>query len=170
MQSKNHVPKLNMETSTTGCCPKFDPKPWDGKVLEFDNKTFVKVSTRSFLHIPMNMGGVIGDTWKVIESADADDKDEFIMLSQDISPWKAEHYFWVTKEVPGMNNAKLSGKYKTKVFEGPFKDAKKWYDEMAKIAKEAGAEPTNIFFYYTTCPKCAKVYGKNYVVGLAQIG
>jgi hypothetical protein len=24
-------------------------------------------------------------------------------------------------------------------------------------------------FYYTTCPKCAKRYGKNYVVLLAQI-
>ena len=26
-----------------------------------------------------------------------------------------------------------------------------------------------MFFYYTTCPKCAKAYGKNYVVLLAQV-
>ena len=26
-----------------------------------------------------------------------------------------------------------------------------------------------LFFYYTTCPRCAKQYGKNYVVGLAQV-
>lgn len=25
-----------------------------------------------------------------------------------------------------------------------------------------------MFFYYTACPKCAKAYGKNYVVLLAQ--
>jgi len=25
------------------------------------------------------------------------------------------------------------------------------------------------YFYYTTCPKCAKKYGKNYVVLLAQV-
>ncbi len=25
------------------------------------------------------------------------------------------------------------------------------------------------YFYYTTCPKCAKKYGKNYVVLLAEI-
>ncbi len=25
------------------------------------------------------------------------------------------------------------------------------------------------FNYYTTCPKCAKKYGKNYVVILAQV-
>jgi hypothetical protein len=26
-----------------------------------------------------------------------------------------------------------------------------------------------MYFFYTTCPKCAKKYGKNYVVILAQI-
>jgi hypothetical protein len=26
-----------------------------------------------------------------------------------------------------------------------------------------------LYFFYTTCPKCAKAYGKNYVVLLAQI-
>jgi len=25
------------------------------------------------------------------------------------------------------------------------------------------------FFYYTTCPKCAKHYGKNYVVAFAEV-
>ncbi|MHC4509420.1 MAG: hydrolase [Planctomycetota bacterium] len=26
-----------------------------------------------------------------------------------------------------------------------------------------------MYFFYTTCPKCAKVYGKNYTVLLAKI-
>jgi hypothetical protein len=26
-----------------------------------------------------------------------------------------------------------------------------------------------LYFFYTTCPKCAKHYGKNYVVLLAQV-
>ncbi|MGE5758418.1 MAG: hydrolase [Sideroxydans sp.] len=26
-----------------------------------------------------------------------------------------------------------------------------------------------LYFYYTTCPKCAKKYGKNYVVILAEV-
>jgi hypothetical protein len=26
-----------------------------------------------------------------------------------------------------------------------------------------------LYFFYTTCPKCAQVYGKNYVVLLAKI-
>jgi hypothetical protein len=26
-----------------------------------------------------------------------------------------------------------------------------------------------VYFFYTTCPKCAEVYGKNYVVGVVEI-
>ncbi|MGD9980573.1 MAG: hydrolase [Hyphomonadaceae bacterium] len=26
-----------------------------------------------------------------------------------------------------------------------------------------------IYLFYTTCPKCAKAYGKNYVVAVAQL-
>ena len=25
------------------------------------------------------------------------------------------------------------------------------------------------YFFYTTCPRCAKHYGKNYVVGVAKV-
>jgi len=27
----------------------------------------------------------------------------------------------------------------------------------------------NMYFFYTTCPKCAEHYGKNYVVILAKV-
>ncbi len=30
-------------------------------------------------------------------------------------------------------------------------------------------EIKKLYLFYTTCPKCAKYYGKNYVVLLAQI-
>ena len=33
---------------------------------------------------------------------------------------------------------------------------------------EQGRSSEKLYFWYTTCPKCAKVYGKNYVVLLAE--
>lgn len=169
MYQTNHVPALNMETSTTGCCPQFDASAWDGQTFVFEDKLFVKAVTRSFMHVPINLGSVITKTWKAIEDAGAKDEDEFIMLSLDVSPWKTEQYFWVAKEVPGLENVKLSGTFEAKVFEGPYRDAKKWYDTMVELVKSKGKEQKRIFFYYTTCPKCAKTYGKNYVVGLAEV-
>ena len=36
---------------------------------------------------------------------------------------------------------------------------------MARRGREAGT----VYFFYTTCPKCLEVYGKNYVVAVAAL-
>ena len=38
-----------------------------------------------------------------------------------------------------------------------------------ELATEKGVEVKKIYLYYTTCPKCAQKWGKNYVVGFLQI-
>jgi len=164
----NQIPKINMENSETGCCPKFDPEPWDNKEFKFEDKLFVKANTFSIFHIPLNMGSVMGKTWKAIQEAEAA-IDEFLVLSYDPSPWKGEHLFAVKKEVPGQKNIKLSGTFYSKVFEGPYKDAPKWMKEMEKMVEEKGEKAKKIYFFYTSCPKCSKHYGKNYIVGFAQV-
>jgi effector-binding domain-containing protein len=73
------------------------------------------------------------------------------------------------KQIIFPENIKISGTFLTKVFEGPYKDAGKWYKEIKKMAEEKGIPNNKIYFYYTTCPKCAKKWGKNYVVGFLQI-
>lgn len=151
------------------CCAKFDPTPWDNQEIVWDNKLFVKIKSNSFLYIPLNMGAMMKRICDKLdkEGANLDAKD-WIMMSKDVSPWKCEHYLAVGKEVSGEKNLKISGTFLTKVFEGPYKNVKSWYQEMQALAKEKGV-PTDIYFYYTTCPKCLKKYGKNYVVGLAKI-
>ena len=39
---------------------------------------------------------------------------------------------------------------------------------MDRLVRANGDLPGKIWFFYTTCPKCAKAYGKNYVVGVAE--
>lgn len=165
----NHLPKVSFDAPETGCCPRFNPEPWDGQTFVFENKLFVKGTTLNFLHMPLTMGRMIGKTWKQITDAGADSKDEFVLLSYDLSPWKGEHYFSVEKEVPGAEMVRLSGTYLTKVFEGPYRDAKKWVHEMDEYVKSQGKETQKLYFYYTTCPKCYKHYGKNYIVAFAQV-
>lgn len=63
----------------------------------------------------------------------------------------------------------LTGDFVTKVFEGPYRDAKDWCAEMEQLVRDRGSLPGRVYFFYTTCPKCAKHYGKNYVVGVAEI-
>ncbi len=68
-----------------------------------------------------------------------------------------------------MQNVKLSGTFLTKVFEGPYQNAPKWLKEMEAYVAEQGKKAQKYYFYYTTCPKCAKKWGKNYVVIFAQV-
>jgi len=164
----NELPKIDMKKSETGCCPVFDSSPWDEKEYEFKDKPFVRFTTRSFLHIPLNMGSQMKKVYEAAEKAGASTY-EFALLSNDLSAWKAEHYYAVTKEVPGVDNENLTGKYLTKVFEGPYSGVRKWHGQLKEYAISKGKDPKKLFFYYTTCPKCAKHYKKNYVVGFAQV-
>jgi hypothetical protein len=78
-------------------------------------------------------------------------------------------YLAVDKEIPDAENVQLSGKYLSKVYEGDFKDTGKWMEDFADYAKGRNIETKKTYMWYTTCPKCAKEYGKNYVVVIAEI-
>jgi hypothetical protein len=65
--------------------------------------------------------------------------------------------------------ATLSGNYLTKVFEGPYREAGTWVREMERFVSSAEKQLRKLYFFYTTCPKCAKHYGKNYVVAFAEV-
>ena len=152
------------------CCPKFDPTPWENQEITWDNKMFIKDYVKSFFYMPLNFSSMMKRAWGKVEKADAQpDMKDWLMLSHDLSPWKSEHYLAVNKNVPDAENTTLSGTFLTKVFEGPYKNAGKWYKEMEEVAKSKNKKAKKVFLYYTTCPKCGKKWGKNYVVGFAQI-
>ena len=156
------------EDSETGCCPRFNPEPWDEKEVTFDNRLFIKDHVRSFFHIPLNFGKVMVKNMELIQKADALEP-EPLMLSDEKSLWGSDIYIAVSKEVPGAETARISGTFMTKVFEGPYKNAGQWAKEMKGYVKSKAKELNKMYFFYTTCPKCAETYGKNYTVILAQI-
>ena len=45
----------------------------------------------------------------------------------------------------------------------------KWRDDFEQHAEKTGLSISKIFMWYATCPKCAKKYGKNYVVIIGRI-
>ncbi len=165
----NALPHYDMSDNPTNCCPRFKPEGWDEQELHFKEKPFVKATTRSLFHIPLNMGTVFPKTFAAIEKAGAQDMEQFIVLSYDPSAWRSEHYFAVTKDVPDQEMVQMNGDFLTKVFEGPYKDAPKMEKEMETFVKSRAKEVKRTYFFYTTCPKCAKYYGKNYMVAVAEI-
>ena len=158
----------NQTIKSTGCCEPFNPDPWQDKEINWQDKLFVKDHVVSFFHIPLNMGKKIIKNMELIEKAEAKAPYQ-LMLTDEKSLWGADIYIDVIKEVPGANMAKLSGTFLTKVFEGPYQNVGKWAEEMKKYVENKNKEIKKLYFSYTTCPKCAKTYGKNYVVLFAEI-
>jgi hypothetical protein len=150
------------------CCPRFDPGPWDGKELVWEGKRFVKDRVRSVLHIPLNFGAVMKRNVLRIEAAGAT-PESMVVLSDENSLWGADVYLSVTKDVPGAEMAEISGTFLSKVFEGPYRNVRSWIGEMKKEVQNKGRHLRKLYMFYTTCPTCARKYGKNYVVILAQV-
>lgn len=150
------------------CCPPFKPKAWDGKILKWKDKRFVKGKVFTVFHIPVNFGKVIARLNAKVGAAGAK-VPGWLCLSDHTSKWNMDLYLAVDKEVPGLENLKMSGKFLSKVYDGPYQDTGKWCDDFREYAKKKGLTVKRWFMWYTTCPKCAKKYGKNYTVIIAEV-
>lgn len=150
------------------CCPRFDPQPWDETEFTWDNRRFVKDHVISFLHIPLNFGAVMKRNVGPIHAAGAF-PEPVVILTDENSLWGADVYIEVTLDIPGMSMTTISGSFLSKVFEGPYRNIRKWMTEMESYVRGREKSIKKLYFFYTTCPKCAKKYGKNYVAILAQV-
>jgi hypothetical protein len=150
------------------CCPKFIPEPWDDRIIEWENKKFIKDHVRTFFFMPLNFGKVMKRVFGKLSGAGAT-VPENLGLSDHTSRWNMDLYIAVDKDVPGAENTILSGKFYSRVYEGPFRDTDKWCRDFKEKAGAKGMDVKKWFMWYTTCPKCAKKYGKNYVAIISKV-
>ncbi len=160
--------QVQAEVKPTGCCPPFDPQPFEDKELTWNDKLFVKDHVHDFLHVPLDMGAKVVRHQKEIDAAGAR-PEVALMLSEETSLFGEDIYIAVTKPVPGAQMATLSGTFLTRVYEGPFRDAGTWVRNMRAYVAAKGRTLEKLYLAYTTCPNCANAYGKNYVVLVARV-
>ena len=118
--------------------------------------------------MPINFGSVVKKLMAKIEKAQAKTQD-WMGLSDHTSKWNMDLYVAVDREILDAENVTLSGKFFSKVYEGDFKETGKWSNDFESYTKGKGMEIKKRYMWYTTCPKCAKKYGKNYVVIIGEI-
>jgi hypothetical protein len=155
-------------SNSVECCPPFDPEAWDGKTLEWEQKMFIKDKVFTIFYMPVNFGSVMKKLDAKVRKAGAAIPD-WLCLSDHTSKWNMDLYLAVDKEIPNAENVALSGKFLCKVYEGPFSDTGKWCKDFETFAKSKGFAIEKWYMWYTTCPKCAKNYGKNYVVIVGKV-
>ena len=70
-----------------------------------------------------------------------------ITLADENSLWGSDVYISVRTEVPGSDNVRLSGRFLSKVFEGPFKGIRKWMRRMNDFVAAKGTALQRRLFY-----------------------
>ncbi len=150
------------------CCPKFDPVLWDEKVFEWHDKKFIKDKVFTLFYMPINFGSVMKRINDKVEKAGAKMPD-WLCLSDHTSKWNMDLFLAVDKDIPNAENTTISGKFFSKVYEGAFKDTGIWMENFENHTKNNGIAIKKMYMWYTTCPKCAKKYGKNYVVIIGEM-
>ncbi|HEY0711439.1 MAG TPA: hydrolase, partial [Polyangia bacterium] len=73
MPTKQSPP--SQAVTPTGCCPPFDPAPWQDKEIVWKDKTFVKDHVLCLFHVPLNMGHKVQQDMELIERAHATSSD-----------------------------------------------------------------------------------------------
>lgn len=156
------------DNKETGCCARLDVDQWNEREFVWNDKLFLKDHIRALWHVPVNFASVMGRDQQAIEDAAAYPEDP-LWLSDEVSPWGSDLYVAVDHPVPDTETVPLSGRFLTKVFEGPYRDAGKWLKATDAWVHAKGLEAKRHLFYYATCPKCAKQLGANQVVVFAQV-
>jgi hypothetical protein len=161
--------KQNKEVT---CCPEFDPLRWNEQIYTWENKKFIRGTMFQILHYPFPgmIKRIMKKLWKQATEAEAEpSQDDFLMLTYDLSPWKCEFYLPVTRTVPGADNVLLSGKYFTKVFDGPFSLVPKYINEMDILLAQKEMYAKRYYIYSAACPICDRKYAVDNIVAIAEI-
>lgn len=159
---------MTTKSDSPECCPPFESDKWHDQLFEWSEKTFIRDTVCTFFYMPLNFGAVIKKICAKADQAEAKIPD-WLCLSDHTSKWKMDILLAVDKPVQGADNCTLSGKFYSRVYEGPFRDTGKWCADFKEQAGNRGLEIVKWYMWYTTCPKCAKKYGKNYVVVVGQV-
>ena len=96
-------------------------------------------------------------------------KEDVLMLCTDPSPFITEISLSVAGEVPNSHNTAITGTFKSKVFEGTYRDIAKFIKQMNAFLSDQELEAEKYYMHYAYCPKCAKEAGHNYIVLFAEI-
>ncbi|HMA92456.1 MAG TPA: hydrolase [Polyangiaceae bacterium] len=153
---------------TEQCCPSFDAEGWQNRTHTWTRKRFIKDKVFCLMNMPVGFGHTMKRVMSRLEAAKAECPD-WLCLSDHTSKWNMDVYVAVDREIPGAIAAELDGRFYSRVYEGPFSDTGKWCKDFEDQAHNENLSIEKQYLWYTTCPKCAKKYGKNPVVIFGKI-
>lgn len=151
------------------CCPRLKPEDFDRKVFGWKDKPFYKAKYLSFFRMPLTYGSAVKNAMAELKSRNLA-ADPMLMLSGEESMFYSSLLVEMSRDDSTVPVRKLSGRFLSMLFEGSYRNTSRWVKETVEYCKSQGHETTELYFFYATCPKCARHYGKAQTVIFAKIG
>jgi hypothetical protein len=148
-------------------CPILEKGDWDGKEFVWKNKPFYKTKYKEFMHMPLNFGKVLSRALDKMQNAGVES--EGFCLSGEEGTFSSSLLIPIKDGKSGLEQEKISGTFLTKIFEGQYKEAGDWAKEMVNYVHGKQKEVKKLWFWYATCPKCAKEIKKVQTVIFAEL-
>jgi len=139
-------------------CPKIDPKEWDSKEFDWENKTFFFLPIFNILNRPQNLEEKVRQLKKAVTALNYEFIDVRVMLTE----WAAFKGRLLTQiKNPEIYDANIHvfdmGKIYTSVYQGPQKGIKQAVtDFQSQMLLEKNIPAQNTFVWYAHCSACAK--------------
>jgi hypothetical protein len=152
----------------TGCCPRLKASEWHKKIHRWKKKPFYKTKYLSLFHIPLNYGSVVTQAVDHLDNTDLMETPA-IMLAKEDGLFSSTLLISLKKTDNGLPVEKISGDFISLLFHGDYKDTGKWINKTLEYLKSIGKDTNDLFFWYVTCPGCAKEYGSAQTVIFAKI-
>lgn len=141
------------------CCVRMNSREWDLKQHVWKREPFFVVKHGLFFHIPINFGGIVKTAMDQLEKTYKPEY-PFMMLERELNWFTGKLMVALKKPAKGPDVEYLSGTFISKVFNGPYNRLGPAVQELAEhVRKKRGARPTEFYFWYTVCPRCAKKLG-----------
>lgn len=152
------------------CCKDIDISKWRLKKLVWKRKPFYVVKYGSFFHIPIGIGKAMVKGMETVSKKYSTPYPE-LWLSKETGLFSAKMMFAVDNaSTSDPDIEELTGTFVTRGFQGPYKSMGNFIRVfIEQVRQKYGKKPSELYFWYANCPKCAKKQGGPKIVIFGRI-
>ncbi len=135
------------------CCRRLGPGAWDRRFWSWDDKPFYRATYLTFFNIPLNLDSVVE---KAVEEIGSHNlwTEPMIYLGRDETAFHSSVLISVSRFTDQLPIETLSGRYYSRLFQGPYADSGKYVRETKTDLREQGSDAGETYMYHATCPRC----------------
>lgn len=154
----------------SNCCPEVRKEDWEYVQHEW-NKYFLEGNVFQLFRMPLNYGSVLKKLAAAAKARNWDKHGNPLVLTQETGFFSMQMLLELFRPDPKADGVVFfSGSFISHYYEGPYSGLGKAVQELDDyVTKATGLPPKDYFFWYTTCPKCAKERGNPVTVIFARI-